>query len=77
MAQCDPSSLTSAPVILHYGGIVLSAAITPALSRYPKFKLKGYGDDHRDAEHRSRRRRRHDLLGEHEAGIRRWCQGDV
>jgi len=40
MAQCDPSSLTSAPVILHYGGIVLSAAITPALSSYPKIQTE-------------------------------------
>jgi len=40
MAQCDPSSLTSAPVILHYGGIVLSAGITPALSSYPKIQTE-------------------------------------
>jgi hypothetical protein len=40
MAQHDPSSLTSAPVILHCGGTVLSAAIPPALSSYPKIETE-------------------------------------
>jgi hypothetical protein len=39
MAQRDPSSLTSATVISHYGDTVLSAAIAPALCSYPKLKL--------------------------------------
>jgi hypothetical protein len=40
MARRDPSSLTSAPVILHYGGTGLSVAIAPALSSYPKLQLE-------------------------------------
>jgi hypothetical protein len=40
MAQRDPSSLTSLPVILHHGGTVLSAAIAPALSSYPNLKIE-------------------------------------
>jgi hypothetical protein len=38
MAQRDPSSLTSATVISHYGDTVLSAAIAPALSIYRKIE---------------------------------------
>jgi len=40
MAQRDPSSLASVPVILHYGGTVLSAAIAPALSSHPKIETE-------------------------------------
>src|ERR1700674_3575684 len=40
MAQRDPSSLTSLPVILYYGGTALSAAIAPALGSYPRLKIK-------------------------------------
>src|SRR6266403_1110994 len=37
MVQRDPSSLTAAP---HYGGILLPAAIPPALSSYPKVEIE-------------------------------------
>jgi hypothetical protein len=40
MAERDPSSLTSLPVILHYGATALSAAITLAISSYPKLKIE-------------------------------------
>jgi len=39
MAQRDPSSLTSLPVILHHTGTALSAAFAPALGSYPKLKI--------------------------------------
>ncbi len=39
MAQ-RPSSLTSLPVILHYGATAVSAAITPGISSYPKLKIE-------------------------------------
>jgi hypothetical protein len=38
MAQRDSSSLTSVPVMSHYGGTVLFAAITPALNSYTKIE---------------------------------------
>src|SRR6266403_3167132 len=37
MVQRDPSSLTAAP---HYGGILLPAAIPPALSSYPTVEIE-------------------------------------
>jgi hypothetical protein len=41
MVRRDPSSSTSAPVILHYGGTILPAAIEPALIHYPKIQTEG------------------------------------
>jgi hypothetical protein len=40
MAQHDPSSLTSSPVILHYGGTVLSAVIAAVLSGDPNIETE-------------------------------------
>jgi hypothetical protein len=39
MAQRDPSTSASAPVILHYGGTVLPAPTEAAFGSYPKRKF--------------------------------------